>query len=473
MTIAYDGDTAAIGGGQIDRADIEDLDRRLMDYFRDVLVVHPELSRTWVSARANKHLPGYRWFPYREAFSAPLVEYFVTTLQVSGDTVLDPFAGSGTTLFAARDMGFHAVGIEVLPLGQTVISTRAMIESELTDADVARLSQWATDRLWEHWPDSYRLPELRITHGAYPKETQEAIERYIAAYHQENERVAAVLRFALLCIAETISFTRKDGLCLRWDHRSGRSRGNRRFEKGPMIPFSQALSAKLHEILTDRAVIVQSHRIRPPGAIRLLPGSAFTCLPHVPDASVDAIITSPPYCNRCDYTRMYALELALLHIDDRELCRLRRELIHCTLEHRPRDLGTMNPRWQTAIAAVDRHDLLQAILAYLNQQHRQGRLNSPGIPAMVRGYVYELACLIAECIRVLRPHAPLVMVNDNVRYAGVAISLDLILSQIAEQLGCSVEHIFVLPTAKGNSSQQMRTYGRVPLRKCVYVWRKR
>jgi methylaspartate ammonia-lyase len=91
---------------------------------------------------------------------------------------------------------------------------------------------------------------------------------------------------------------------------------------------------------------------------------------------------------------------------------------------------------------------------------------------MVRGYFYEMACVIQECARVLRPGAPLIMVNDNVRYAGASISVDLILSEFARALGFAVESILVLPTGKGNSSQQMGSHGREPLRKCVYVWRK-
>jgi hypothetical protein len=91
---------------------------------------------------------------------------------------------------------------------------------------------------------------------------------------------------------------------------------------------------------------------------------------------------------------------------------------------------------------------------------------------MVRGYFYEMACVIAECARVLKPNAPLIMVNDNVRYAGASISVDVILSEIAREIGFQVENILVLPNGKGNSSQQMGSHGREPLRKCVYVWRR-
>jgi hypothetical protein len=91
---------------------------------------------------------------------------------------------------------------------------------------------------------------------------------------------------------------------------------------------------------------------------------------------------------------------------------------------------------------------------------------------MVRGYFYEMGCILAESVRVLKPGAKLIMVNDNVRYAGATISIDLILSDIAEKIGFAVENILVLPTGKGNSSQQMGEHGRESLRKCVYVWRK-
>lgn len=65
-----------------------------------------------------------------------------------------------------------------------------------------------------------------------------------------------------------------------------------------------------------------------------------------------------------------------------------------------------------------------------------------------------------------------VMVNDNVRYAGANIPVDLILSDVAQEAGFNVDKIWVLPAGKGNSSQQMGEHGRQELRKCVYLWRK-
>ncbi len=162
----------------------------------------------------------------------------------------------------------------------------------------------------------------------------------------------------------------------------------------------------------------------------------------------------------------------MLGVDEKGLVRLRQEMLSCTVENRDKDLLSINPYWANALAAADEQTLLQAILTYLEDQKARGELNNNGIPRMVRGYFYEMACVIAECARVLKPNAPLIMVNDNVRYAGASISVDMILSDIAEKLGFRTEHILVLPDGKGNSSQQMGEHGKKALRKCVYVWKR-
>ncbi|MBM3215403.1 site-specific DNA-methyltransferase [Candidatus Poribacteria bacterium] len=443
--------------------------------FADRFVTEPMLTRSLVSFQANKSRPAYRWYKFKEAFSASLVEYFLHRFGIQRGRILDPFAGSGTALFAASAAGIDADGVELLPIGQQIIRARQIIRAGLPKEDLDTLRQWSRSRVWESHGTRAVVPELRVTKGAYPDETKDSIERYLAACQDVSLSVRTILRFALFCVLEEVSFTRKDGQYLRWDYRSGRRQGKKMFDKGAIADFGSAVQSKLTEILLDAVATEEDELVSFAdlnGAIRLFEGSCLQVLPGLDDLAYDAIITSPPYCNRYDYTRTYALELALLGVDDRGLGELRQQMLSCTVENRAKDLRGMNPQWALALNASDRQPLLQAILAFLEAQKADGFLNNSGIPRMVRGYFYEMACVIAECSRVMKGNAPLLMVNDNVRYAGVSIPVDAILSHIAEQVGFRVESILVLPNGKGNSSQQMGEHGREVLRKCVYVWRK-
>lgn len=455
---------------------VELLDRKLYLRFENKMQVQPILSRQIVSFQANKARPNYRWYKYKEAFSASLIEYLLDKYGISTGKMLDPFAGSGTAMFAASEAGIAADGIELLPIGQQIILVRMCLEREFSTKDFAALRKWIKDCPWHQSEVKTALPELRITSGAYPEKTVESIERYLSALQDENERVRSVLYFALLCVLESISFTRKDGQYLRWDHRSGRRQGTKPFDKGKILGFDKAICGKIEDICDDVCCKKKSGELFPVkklrGNLNLFKGSCLDVMPTLPKNSYDAVVTSPPYCNRYDYTRTYALELALLGISEKELLKLRQTMLSCTVENRAKDLLGINPIWVNAIAAADGQELLQSILAYLEAEKAEGRLNNNGIPRMVRGYFYEMACIIAECARVMKPGSLLFMVNDNVRYAGASISVDMILSNIAEKLGFEIENIMVLPNGKGNSSQQMGRHGRDPLRKCVYLWRK-
>jgi len=448
--------------------------------FADKLRVNFHLNRQLVSFQANKSKPGYRWFRYKEGFSETLVQYLLDVLGLESGRVLDPFAGVGTTLFAASERGLDAVGIELLPVGCEVMEVRKLTRSGDTDTLCSALDRWLREQPWKHTRSSRPFAHLRITRQAFPDETQQALERYLAALESETEPVARLLRFAAMCVLEEISYTRKDGQYLRWDARSGRRQGSKLFHKAYIASFDEAITRKLGEIYVD----LQPSGLLPGffnmlaqlGEIEILHGSCLDLLPTFETASFDSLITSPPYANRYDYTRTYALELALLGVSEDEIRALRQAMVSCTVENRTKTglTGLFSPGVFTrASAAFADQEALQTILKYLEWRKETKALNNAGIPRMVRNYFFELALVIFESARVLKPGATFVMINDNVRYGGVTIPVDLILSDFAEQAGFFTEAIWVLPTGKGNSSQQMGAHGREELRKCIYVWRRR
>ena len=62
-------------------------------------------------AERTRHVHGLH--PYKGKFIPQLVEFFLKTYFKAGDVVLDPFAGSGTTLVQSNELGIHAIGVDV------------------------------------------------------------------------------------------------------------------------------------------------------------------------------------------------------------------------------------------------------------------------------------------------------------------------------------------------------------------------
>lgn len=458
--------------------EIRAADERLHAQFTEKLQVNYDLDRTLVSFQANKTKNGHRWYKYKEGFSSDLIRYILYKCDLNSGCILDPFAGSGAALFAASDLGIDSVGIELLPSSAEIIEVRQILRSVDVERMAREIQQFRDSLVWQRPGDSRNYPHIRITTGAFPTQTEAELGRYL--FEVENikeDSLRRVLFFAALCVLEDVSYTRKDGQYLRWDYRSGRKTGKKLFYKGTIKAFTPAICTKLDQIAED----VYGDQLQFPGLlaemelgkIELLTGSCLDILPNLKAESFDGLITSPPYCNRYDYTRTYALELAMMGVGEDEIRPLRQAMVSCTVENREKEgLGESidQTRLTRSIAAFESQELLRLILSYLDQCRDEGLLNNSGISRMVRNYFKELAVVIFECARLLKPGARFVMVNDNVRYQGVNIPVDLILSEIAQRAGFEVEVIWVLPIGKGNSSQQMRMHGREELRKCVYVW---
>ncbi len=434
------------------------------------LIVRRGLNRRLVSYQANKAQPGLRWLRYKEGFSAQLVR---EALREADGPVLDPFAGIGTTALVAAGAGRQATAIELMPVG--VRTARAIVHAanDVYRADIEAAGAQLLAALHRGGaPETFRFPHVPITQHAFPPAAEDALaaaRAFLAGCGDPVLRI--ILDTACMSVLEEVSYTRKDGQYLRWDSRCARQlRGG--MHKGPIPSVAQALERRLAEMAEDAPQL----RARCAGATpRLLQGSALRDLALLPDASFGLTVTSPPYANRYDYTRTYALELAWLGYDRAGFGRLRQALLSATVENRAKteQLDRDYPRPDVlarARAAVGRQAALAEALHELRR--RRSELGNPNVIALVENYFLEMALVVAELARVTRPGGRVVMVNDNVQYHGQEVPVDLILADIAEACGLHCEEISVLPRGKGNASQQMARFGRRELRKCVYHWRK-
>ena len=167
---------------------IEELDKSLIEYFPNTLVVDNALTRRLVSFQANKARTYYRWYKYKEAFSADLVEYLFRKYKVVKGKILDPFAGAGTALFVCSSLGYHTEGIELLPIGQKIIQANVLARGANKQSIVAGLENWLLQQPWNTEGEIKDFEVLRITDGAYPKKTHYKIGRYLHELKGEPQR---------------------------------------------------------------------------------------------------------------------------------------------------------------------------------------------------------------------------------------------------------------------------------------------
>jgi len=431
----------------------------------------------------------HSWIKYREGFSANLIETLIEKFGLGpGDTILDPFAGSCTTMLVAQMLGVNAVGIELLPHCHVAWQAKSRaFDYSLDELRYVRgLARKATLSA-----TGKKFPHVDITRSAFPEQTENdlmAYKHWIETL-DVSEETKILCRLVLISILEKISYTRKDGRFLRWDGRAQKmiernarrvAQGKKPFKgihKGELPSVQKAFVEALSKIIVD-VIRLQENPPRE-SYQQLVDGNTLYVLPKMESDQFACVITSPPYANRYDYTRTYALELAYLGVG-KEIFDLRQDQLSCTVENKPK-LDELEAFYRSIdqhdryirIAEVAQHNAaLTEVNTALQTRNELGEINNTGVLTMIAQYFTELTFVFAELCRVCQSGAHVVFVNDNVRYAGEVIPVDTLTTNLAEQVGFEPVTIYVLPQRKGNSSQQMARYGRTALRKSITVWRK-
>ena len=453
----------------------------LYERFKSQIEINPNLDRTLVSFQANKKEYFYRWFKYKEGFSKRLVKYFLTKYHPSKGHILDPFAGVGSTLFAARELGWETTGIELLPVGVFAFESRMASESVSLDKLKEEIDKFKSNFQVGENNIPGRINHISITKGAFPDKSESHLNYFLSYCDNiKDSNIKKLFEFSAFSVLEDISYTRKDGQYLRWDYRANKSWGKTKFDKGKIYPFVESITNKLSEVYRDlklgngndlfSQIEEKQLDLRLPN---ILQGSSLQLMPEFENDVFDFIMTSPPYCNRYDYTRTYALELIFLAYNDEQVKKLRQEMLSCTVENKEKvevlksiyKKLNKNYVFDKVISSYNSNEAMQEVNNVLTVLNESNMLNNSNVPRMVKNYFLEMAFIIFEMYRVLKHGGYSVMVNDNVRYGGQEIPVDLILSDFAVNFGFDLEKIWALPTGKGNSSQQMGDHGRSELRK--------
>ena len=195
-----------------------------------------------VNRSRTEYAPIHRWLYYQEGYSPTLVARLLGHLNVNSKAlVFDPFAGSGTTLLAAKERGNKSIGFEINPFSAFVARTKTL---NYSDKDLNELKKFKMppNRTIKNVYEKYGLKIIENLFDRHKLEKIEALKQKIRRI--QNEKIQNLLFMALLSILENVSNYRKGGNGLK------RKRVNRSLD--PFVEFRSKIE-QVYEDLANRS----------------------------------------------------------------------------------------------------------------------------------------------------------------------------------------------------------------------------
>ncbi len=387
-----------------------------------------------ITFRSNEELPVHRWWPYVQGYSAEFVARELGRAELDrGATVLDPFAGSGTSLVEARRGGARAWGTELL--APAVLAARVKTTFELPRRELRSTAERLLARARRARPGT--LPFLRETVRQFSPEALADLLRLRDALPPEGTPAADAVRLAFGRVLIPSSRLHRSP-CL----------GYRRGAAPPGPPPFDAFAAAVAEMEGDLETLAAARSAwGPPGRIERRDARQGTW----PVESVDFAVTSPPYVNGMDYVMNYKVDLAWLGYANSyaELAALRSAEVACD----------NLPRAETApyLATETPPDpWLAEILPRIRQNVRnKGTYRRDDVHAVVHRYFADLVPVLAGVRRALRPGGRFVLVVGDSLLAGTYVPGDLLLARLGARAGLEIVSVEV---ARRRRSGQRRSF---------------
>ena len=403
------------------------------EHFPAGFELRPELE--WAAtARELKVAPRHNWFYFPHSYSHRLVNEILDTWNFPKNGFLvDNFSGSGTTLLTARQRGLPALGFDLSPLAVTVG------KAKVASYNSGQLNRAMEKVLLRQAGEAPQVPE-RLSKAFTQNELQELFTLFVPILALRSGTKRRFFQVALLWTARTFSRAVPDGGWFRWKEWPDRS-----------CEIRQSFESRVSCMIADVDALNWPNNVPPAGA-RLADARKLP----LRSESVDGLITSPPYPNRHDYSRVFHIDLLLLGLPEAKVTKLRHQSIRSHVEakgpngHKRRLKGYSETESMTSVFAKLPPD------------------SDPRIEQMLKGYFQDIYLSLSEVQRVLRPGGRAAYVVGNVRHAGVMVPVDEITAELASQLGLCFDVAWVL-RLRGNSAQQMGLYGREQSRESVII----
>ncbi len=385
------------------------------------------------------------WYPAKMFHRIPSTFLDAIGLPV-GANILDPFCGSGTVLLEANLRGYHAIGIDINPLARLISRVK------ITPLDPTELKSQLAQLL----PRAKRcrsMPKAQATLDSWlSPSTRIALHRLAIAIGEiADPGCQSFFLVALTSIVRQVSAADPaipPLVRLREERAdSAGSRYRSALRKSRAMTTSSVYSIFLDAAIANIRRMTHLHALRGElGQTRFCAPDADAAHTGLQSASIDTIITSPPYCGAQKYVRSLKLELILSGSAQDELRHLDRKT-----------LGTE--------AVTTRATPLSELLTgdgYVDYVLRKVYRVNPVRARMASDYSKYLSAFANECQRVLQPGGHLCVTLGRSTLAGVPFQVDRVFRHASEAAGLKLVATLVDPIpSRGLLTQRHTTAGRI------------
>ena len=383
-----------------------------------------------VNFNESMSVPRHRWFPYKEGFSPSFVKAYLNEFNSGNNgNVFDPFSGVGTTALVAAENGISAFGFDVSPLAIFIAQTKSL---NLSEDEILKFEEMLLTFENSSLEEKHEPPDNATVIKYYASEYLEALLRAkMFIKNVDTQQFHDLMKLALLSIIEEFSTHRKAGNGVKQKTRI-------KYGVTSLTP-TEEVKQRLLTILREYAAdLKNSAPIKTPAFF--MTSCADTAAFHK-TPKISALLTSPPYANCFDYSKIYMQELWLgdFFKTKEDQVKFRKDSlrshVHATWEDRHTQLG---------LEIVDDH-----ICNFLSAQ----KLWSKKIPNMLSGYFKDMGSLLVNVKPHMEKGAHLGFVVSNSFYGGLSVATDLLLAELGKKHGYSVVGIRIFRYMVPSSQQ--------------------
>lgn len=272
---------------------------------------------------SSKNLHGLH--PYPTRFTPEVPASLIQALSRPGETVLDPFCGSGTTLLEAVRLRRHAVGVDISPLAVLIAKVKCTRFNRRDEQAIKGSLAWATSIVAGFYGETHRKPKgksqlslglrdhcSKIGLDAAPIARAWATSELTNWFGQEAfceiSLIRAVLEQCPLPAARDLLKVALSSILVSVSFQSSEIRRNRVRRNVEPYETLRRWKKKVEDILDLSAAFSPPIRWR---AAEIYQGDARD-LNFLDSALIDLIVTSAPYPNIYDYRLFQKLRLLWL-----------------------------------------------------------------------------------------------------------------------------------------------------------------